>query len=305
VWRRLLTDTALPVEHQTVAWQLLHGKLLVGALCLRASPPTPGCAGYMAAAQACCSQCASAGRPDQLETYTHAFMDCPAVSTALAWLLEVYEALTGTAPPRDPLVLLADAHWRWRTDGAPGRLWQRLRVLFLGAVWLVRSNPPRDKRPPHQDQAPDAAHALAIIQDILTNLQRGVRRDWLRVLEDPRSATGNTVPSAWFKGLPPTLTLDQFQALWPDCGEWFATTEGVRHVHIRLSLEWPLPVLPRLGLAPVQALPHGLAGVAAGAAAGPPPAPEEAPANPADAHGVLDNALEDINLGALAAAAVG
>ena len=230
VWRRL-RDPALPRAHRVVAWRLLHGSLMVNALRMRVC--AQGHPGF-SSVQACCPVCQAAGRPHQLETLTHVFMDCPGIAPALGWLLMVYAALTGDVAPRDPLILLADADWRWLP--AYPVLWRRLRVLFLGCVWAARS-------------AGSDGGPLGVVEAVVASMARGVRRDWLRVVSDVRAEAVGVVPTVWFRGRSPALSEAAFRRLWPDVGGWFHAEAGVRAVLVRLSPTWPVQV-PVFGPAP-------------------------------------------------------
>jgi hypothetical protein len=99
----VLTDTAMRRGHVAVAWRILHGALPVGGR--RAMHDQ-----HAAPATVCCSaSCCKASLP--LETLTHAFVECPVVAPVVAWLFQVWQALTRTAPPTPadvPPVLLAD-----------------------------------------------------------------------------------------------------------------------------------------------------------------------------------------------------
>lgn len=230
VWRRL-RDPALQRTHRVVAWRLLHGSVMVNALRMRVGvdavrPFTPD--------DACCPLCAAAGRGRHLETVTHAFMDCPDVAPALDWLLAAYAALTGEPVPRDSLAILADADWRWRP--AHPTLWLRLRVTFLGCVWAARGSGAR-------------GGPLAVVEAVVGAVARGVRRDWLRVMTDVRAEAVGIVPTVWFRGRSPALSERAFRLLWPDTGGWFLAGGTGRHVVVRLSPSWPVPV-PVFGPAP-------------------------------------------------------
>ena len=268
VWGRLL-DPALQVAHRVVAWQVLHGQLMVGAFKFYVAPhlSTP--------AAACCAACRAAGRPDQLETLTHVFMECPAVAPALDWLLNVYQSLTGEVAPRDPLILLADAAWHWRP--AHPAMWRRLRVAFLGCAWALRCD---------QGAGLQARSIAVAVVDALT---RGVQRDWRRTLGNVRAEAAGIVPTVWFRGRPPDLALPAFHKLWPSPGAWFVAAPGVRALQVRLSPAWPMPVpqvAPLAAAGPPAGPPaQGVAALAAGAVG---PAAGAAGVAAAGAAGVAD-----------------
>lgn len=245
MWAQLWA-APLPVTSRTVAWRVLHGALMVGALRLRVSQ---GGQHPMLAADACCAACRAAGRGDHLETLSHAFLDCPDVAPALEWLLGVAGYLFDELVPRDPLVILGAADWVWapRAGGRPvTNLWSILRIAYLGAVWTVRC-------------AVRALHpgARCICDQVVRTLAQGVQRDWLRTLRDVRQDYGGVVPSVWFRGPAPELTTEAFQALWPNLGPWYRTPPGDGVVDVLLSLDWP------------------------GAAPPPPPPPPATPPSPA------------------------
>lgn len=229
VWRRVWDRGATYAQH-AVAWRILHGALMVGAYKLRVAPYLPVEAAY-------CTCCAAAGRPGRLETLTHAFMECPAVAPALDWLLAVYGALTGSAPPRDALVVLADADWFW---APPDRtLWTRMRLAFLGVAWQVRCR---------GFAAPDpAAAARTIVERVVRTLESGVRRDWVRVTTDPVQLAVGLYPTTWFVGPRSRLTEQQFRDLWPDAGGWYEAAAGAAVAHVRLSSSWPVVYTPVAG----------------------------------------------------------
>jgi exonuclease III len=223
VWKSLLMPV-LRVQDRVVAYLILHGSLLVKALQLHCSHHQ----GF-SAAMACCPTCVAAWAPTQLETLTHAFMDCPAVAPALDWMLQVYGALTEQpAPPRDPLVILGDASWIWHpAQRQHSAMWTLLRVTYLGCVWAARCARGR------------YGGAAAIVQGIITALADGVQRDWARVVTDVQQGAAGVFPSVWFRGRSPQLDAEQFQRLWPAVGGWFQIANGV--IQVRLSQEWPVP----------------------------------------------------------------
>ena len=153
----------------------------------------------------------------------------PAVAPALDWLLQLYSSLTHQpAPPRDPLVILAAAHWRWHPAPGPNSaLWTLLRVTFLGCVWQARS-----AREQHGGPASIAAAVVAA-------LTQGVQRDWARVSTDVLHEAVGLVPRSWFRGVSPALTVDQFSRMWPAVGGWYQIAAGDR-LHVHLSSNWPI-----------------------------------------------------------------
>lgn len=168
-------------------------------------------------------------------------MLCPAVAPALTWLRAVTRELLGEAPPMDPLVLLADAPWRWPLVG--DALWSALRVAYLGAVWEVRESR-------HEHPGP-----AAVVKAVVTTLRHSVIRDASRIDGvQLGGAGGPPIPQVWFRGPEPKLSHDEFEALWPASGGWYELQEGPTPAHVRLSDAWPVPF-------PVPAAVAGLMGV--------------------------------------------
>ena len=220
LWHRTLRFTQAHESHCMVGWKVLHGALMVGAQRLHMAQGAP-------CREGCCVTCRAAGRGEQLETLTHVFMDCPAVQPVLTWLLQAFQALAGELPPRDPLVLLADARWHWQPEQPRGRtLWQCFRLAYLGAVWAVRSS--------------GLLRPQLVVDMVVRSLATGVQRDWQRVVTDVLAAAVGLVPTTWFRGRDPHLKEDEFKALWPGLGGWYEVGEGQGEVRVRLSAEWPV-----------------------------------------------------------------
>jgi exonuclease III len=235
VWARTRA-LPLPHFHRTAAWRMLHGVLMVRALRLRLLRVTrPATAD---SASGCCQACLAAGRGRHLETLTHTFITCPSVAPALTWLRAVVQALLGEAPPLDPLVLIADAPWRWRL--ADDALWGTLRVAYLGSVWHLRESETHHPGP------------AAVIDEVVATVRHSVMRDASRIdgveLGD---AGGPPIPAVWFRGPEPKLDQEDFDALWPNSGDWYQLQPGPAPVHVRLSAAWPVPFpVPAAALPP-------------------------------------------------------
>ncbi|KAJ9512291.1 hypothetical protein QJQ45_012924 [Haematococcus lacustris] len=234
VWQELL-DPTLRREHVIVAWRVLHGSLMVGAMwghiLKEAAAP----------ASSVCRLC----QLGPLETLTHAFLTCPSVAPAWEWVLDVYERLTGTRPPSSDALLLLSGRPTHSEDGPfhppDAHLWLRLRVAYLGSVWRLRCLGPAAAL-----QTQSLAHRVA--QGVIFTLSSAVQRDWYRVGRDIRVGLGGAVPSTWFKGRDPRLDERQFASLWPAAsGGWFQRQQG--ELVVRLSLQWPVPAPPILGAA--------------------------------------------------------
>ncbi|KAJ9520734.1 hypothetical protein QJQ45_007590 [Haematococcus lacustris] len=234
VWQELL-DPTLRREHVIVAWRVLHGSLMVGAMwghiLKEAAAP----------ASSACRLC----QLGPLETLTHAFLTCPSVAPAWEWVLDVYGRLTGTRPPSSDALLLLSGRPTHNEAGPfqppDAHLWLRLRVAYLGSVWRIRSLGPAAALQPQS-----LAHRVA--QGVIFTLSSAVQRDWYRVGRDIRVGLGGAVPSTWFKGRDPRLDERKFASLWPAAsGGWFQRQQG--ELVVRLSLQWPVPAPPILGAA--------------------------------------------------------
>ncbi|KAJ9530847.1 hypothetical protein QJQ45_028863 [Haematococcus lacustris] len=209
VWKELM-DPTLRREHAIVAWRVLHGSLMVGALWghILKGAAAPGSSD--------CRLC----QPGQLETLTHAFLTCPAVAPVWEWVLDVYGHLTGTRPPSGDALLLLSGR-PTRSEAPPFQpsdslLWLRLRVAFLGTVWRLRSSGAATALQPQMV-------AQRVAEEVVLTLSSAVKRDWHRVGRDIRVGLCGAVPSTWFRGTDPELGADQFDRLWPEpSGGWFA-----------------------------------------------------------------------------------
>ena len=222
-----LQHPALRVPHRTVAWLVMHGALMVRAFQLYCSDGQ-----VLPASHGHCPVCRAGDTlaQPQLETLTHAFMDCPAVAAALDWLRDVYAALTGQPPPpRDPLVVLGGAHWRWSPAAGPHHdLWLLLRVTFMGCAWAARCAGMLGHGGPR-----------AVVSAVISALSDGLVRDWARVTSDVTQRAVGLVPLVWFRGLSPKLERDDFARMWPACGDWYTICpQGL--LTVRLSHTWPI-----------------------------------------------------------------
>jgi hypothetical protein len=73
------------------------------------------------------------------DSLTHIFVDCPAYAGARQWLADVWQAVSGRAPPLTAAVLVGDcaAAWPAYPLGDLQRLWSALRLAWLFATWVV------------------------------------------------------------------------------------------------------------------------------------------------------------------------
>lgn len=230
-----IAHTANSRTHRITAWRILHGSLMVGAcrhhVRLCAQRPVP-------LEEACCPRpCCSAGSPAEpppLDTLTHAFLECPAVQPALAWLLDVWERISGERPPAAPLVILAAAPWAWQPETLPS-LWHRFRVAYLGCVWQQRAVLPT------REGEVQASLARRVALAVQATLQLAVQRDWLRAGTDIRFLAPGVLPAHLFRGPDPALTEEQFGVRWPQrpAAPWY---DVGAEPGVRLLLEGMVPL---------------------------------------------------------------
>jgi hypothetical protein len=185
-------------------------------------------------------------------------------------------------PPGTPQVMLAGHYSSWAPAGADSSerrlLWATLRASLVYAVWYERCRRRRGHAAAGGEDGAEGsdgsgavaaaarAHAAAIVEHVVTIMRGCMRRDWARVVEDPRTAT--SVCSSWFRGRDPTLSREDFEERWLDPlalaaqGSW-CCIEGDR---LRVVLSSQVPV----ALFPAQPAPAGV--VAQGPVGEPPPA---------------------------------
>ena len=143
------------------------------------------------------------------ETLSHAFVGCEKVTGAIDWLLDLFEAISGRRPPRDPRVLLADDHRIWGPGGSEEErlLWQRLRLTVLHHIWRARCS-----RHPYQERGTRDLSAK-VISGAAEDLQRAIRRDWARTrLVAVLGEAGGEGCS--FSGRDPAMSPEAFASLW-------------------------------------------------------------------------------------------
>ena len=199
----------------------------------------------------CTAPCCSAQQVP--ETLTHAFLDCPAVAGAVDWLRAVWSAIGGAAPPRDPQVLLSDDPRVWEPGGSEekGKLWQRLRLTVLQAIWRVRCN-----RHVYARLPVPSSLATAIVLQAIEDIRADIYRDWTRAtLGAPGIIASSGLPSSWFRGRDPSMQLDDFKKMWA-CQEVLckvlAPPQGstTPQLVVHISSTWnvvPLPAGVQLG----------------------------------------------------------
>ena len=111
--------------------------------------------------------------------------------------------------PRTAQVLLADDVRGWPqapADANTYRLWTRLRVTTLGAIWRVRC-----ARDEGQSSA-SFAHKDASMA--VESLVSAIQRDWCRTQEDIRSMDAGAFCTDWWRGLDGITEVSTFEKQW-------------------------------------------------------------------------------------------
>ena len=227
-WERLRAAD-LPHVQYGLAYRIAHAALYVGAFqChIHVLPPD---AAY-------CTH--PACQLQQLESLTHAFLTCPAVAPAVAWVCSLFAAVSGQpAPPADPQVFLADDFTAWQPQPASLQfLWTNVRLSFLHSVWLLRCRRSLTHQP---------FDALAVAGATVRALRGAIQRDWTRASRDLTRL--EPAYSEWFRGRDPALDMDVFRDRWAHRGV-LCVVQG-RQLQLRLSLDAPVPAPAAVGPAP-------------------------------------------------------
>lgn len=209
VWRRL-ADPTLHRPFRVTAWSILHGSIGCNAFMfhiLRHSRST----NVQEEMRLCKSPgCSAAGRPEDI---THAFLSCPDILPAVDWLLNAWAALAGLdrPPPKSAALLLADDINAWPEDIRPSgpayRLWTRLRVNVLGAIWRVRCA--RGEATARQQSVSRQVITIAV-----EHIVEAIQRDWLRSHTDIRTLDNGAFCSAWWRGTDTKIKRLEFLERW-------------------------------------------------------------------------------------------
>lgn len=217
VWSRL-HDRHLPRHLRAFGWRMLHGALACGAVRMGFQ--------QLPAAQACQqAQCSAPRCQQQLQTYTHLFLECPVIQPAVEWLQRLWGRLEpGSSPP--PLssdVWLLDDHRVWcPANKQLHPLWTLLRLTLLFHIWAATSA--RQVEGSHQFSA------SSIVASTCAAVGRLVQGDWLCCTYDVRRLLPKG--SLWFKGRDPALTEDAFRQRW--CHGGVLATVYAGHMRVRL-----------------------------------------------------------------------
>ena len=177
--------------------------------------------------------CAGAG-----QSLSHVFLAYVVARPVVAWLAQVWGAITGQlAPPLTATVLLAGDHRGWPVALALPPLWTRLRLTALWHLW-------RASRRGALDASAQPLTVARVASHILHDCRGAIQRDFLRVLSLIDSDMG--VPTAQLRGCSPRMKLAQFRARW--CHrEVLYHAESDRVLKLRWTAAHPVP-LPTEGI---------------------------------------------------------
>ena len=227
----------LPRQLRVFGWRLLHAGVKVGARrMLSAARRAPS--DFTCAAQQC-------QQPQQLETLTHLFLECPVAAAVWQWFAQLWQQVQPGAvvPVGSSRVLLLDDDSVWAPPADKQQLWTYMRLLLLESIWVVRSScratgpvggsqdsgsqagsgqtgaaatqgsDGAASQGEGADGAGDAHYtAKAVACRFRAQLQQQMRRDWRRVGVDVRLGSG--IPLSWLRGPAPELTLLTFWRKW-------------------------------------------------------------------------------------------
>jgi hypothetical protein len=134
---------------------------------------------------------------------------CPVAQASFQWLIDTWHAVTQleNPPPLSFAVLVADDHRVWHPK-AHKKLWQRLRVTTLYAIWnaskLARGGQPNT--------------AAGIAAFVVHTLTKAIRQDWCRVEAFGNGGlaalTAGKINSEWLRGRKPLMPMPDFKDFW-------------------------------------------------------------------------------------------
>ena len=231
-WRRaysgLWQAPRLPRELRYFGWQLLHRALPCGAwraAVLERQHPELDQQCLCGAATCSYQDRTLTQRCASLETYTHAFLECPVVRPAVQWLTALVAAFDGMAPVITVESLVVGDHTVWMPvsgEEAFG-LWQHVRLAFVFAVWELRCCRTSTHRP---------FSAADVVARCTAMLTAAMTADWMRVDKDVRRVLG--VSASWFVGRDPSLSAHEFVSRWcvRDVLAHVSTDGLTMHMHV-------------------------------------------------------------------------
>jgi len=164
-------------------------------------------------------------------------VECPAYAAARQWLVDVWQAVGGQAPPLTAAVLVGDcaAAWPAYPQGDMQRLWSALRLAWLFATWVVHRG----------DAGPRSSHA--VVAYAVGYLQQRMRAAF--ALCDVQRYLYDRLPARVAAVRLHQPPLAAFVRLWAASGGVLAAVvadpvSGQPRLVVRLSLTPPAPAPP-------------------------------------------------------------
>ena len=189
--------------------------------------------------QAVCGGCDAGfrgGRGRPLESYTHLFLECPSFAAAMDWLLDVWQHIKGSRPPKDARVIIAaDPAAAWPPASMPPadvQLWTALRLMLLYHVWAARGSQDVQQR-----------SAAVAVRAAIAAIRREVELQFNRLrLEGGRGAD---LPPRLRRITAPLQAPCSFDDVWKRSGlvrvDPPVAAGGQPRLVVLLSDSWPVP----------------------------------------------------------------
>ncbi|KAL3150209.1 hypothetical protein ABBQ32_000068 [Trebouxia sp. C0010 RCD-2024] len=205
-WRRvweLASAAYFNRQHRVLWWRILHGCVMCGAFSAYIGRATmeQACCPY-----ACCSS------PNQPQTISHMFLECPMAATVIGWLCRLWQAVTGRLPDASvATILVASTSEGHCASDALLQTWHRLRLAVLHSIWTAARIAASSTHTSTQaSQSSSQSHLASKLA--LKTIVSMIRHDWVKCTDDVRQLSG--VCSSWLRGRDPSMTLQAFRDLW-------------------------------------------------------------------------------------------
>ncbi|KAL3136231.1 hypothetical protein ABBQ32_007243 [Trebouxia sp. C0010 RCD-2024] len=205
-WRRvweLASAAYFNRQHRVLWWRILHGCVMCGAFSAYIGRATmeQACCPY-----ACCSS------PNQPQTISHMFLECPMAATVIGWLCRLWQAVTGHLPDASvATILVASTSEGHCASDALLQTWHRLRLAVLHSIWTAARIAASSTHTSTQaSQSSSQSHLASKLA--LKTIVSMIRHDWVKCTDDVRQLSG--VCSSWLRGRDPSMTLQAFRDLW-------------------------------------------------------------------------------------------
>ncbi|KAL3140489.1 hypothetical protein ABBQ32_005075 [Trebouxia sp. C0010 RCD-2024] len=190
-------------QHRVLWWRILHGCVMCGAF--------GAYIGRATMEQACCPY-ACCSSPNQPQTISHMFLECPMAATVIGWLCRLWQAVTGHLPDASvATILVASTSEGHCASDALLQTWHRLRLAVLHSIWkAARIAASSTHTSTQASQSSSQSHLASKLA--LKTIVSMIRHDWVKCTDDVRQLSG--VCSSWLRGRDPSMTLQAFRDLW-------------------------------------------------------------------------------------------